>query len=269
MFTRIQNLRKSKIIISLFVVLFIFLILVTAFFLRSPVLIVTDNSFIMLYGPERLDRTRRSISRELFRQVIPVTVSESAGPDLVAFAVESSSKKPWAVLFPFRYYEGARLYKEGRLETAVLVVGGRGSRPVEEELLVFANSDTRVDLYRAGLCAALLAGDKRVLFFTEGLLLATFREAFMEGLRAQGHLEEPVFMDSFFDYHQYPDIGCVVVAGPASRFFQRNLDIPVILFSWIDPALSPRSVKVVFDDSPWALATKILKSLPPPGHSSF
>jgi hypothetical protein len=31
-------------------------------------------------------------------------------------------------------------------------------------------------------------------------------------------------------------------------------DIPAILFSWLDPALTPADVVVIFDDSPWALA---------------
>jgi hypothetical protein len=218
----------------------------------------------MLYGPERLKAKRFRTSLALFRRVIPVPVSESAGPDLVALAAESASNAPMAVLFPYRYLEGGRFYKENHQEVPVLVMGGKPESK-EGEPLAFVRTDTDRDLYRAGLCAAFLAGEKRVLFFSDGILQNEYREAFLEGLRIQGYLDDPIYVNAYTDYSNYSDIGCVIVAGAAAKFFEQNLDIPVILFSWIDPALCPRTVKLVFDDSPWTQAVKALKVLPLPG----
>jgi hypothetical protein len=55
----------------------------------------------------------------------------------------------------------------------------------------------------------------------------------------------------------------------AEYFLEKNQDIPVILFSWVDPAVTPSRVKVVFDDSPWAqvgAAVKILAGEKEPGN---
>jgi hypothetical protein len=50
------------------------------------------------------------------------------------------------------------------------------------------------------------------------------------------------------------NVSCAVVAGAAASFLERNEAIPVILFSWMDPAMTSREIKIIFDDSPWALA---------------
>ena len=49
------------------------------------------------------------------------------------------------------------------------------------------------------------------------------------------------------------------------RFLEQGLDIPLLLFSWTDPAMTPQTVKIVFNDSIWAMAPRALKSMPPPG----
>jgi len=228
------------------------------FLIRSPVLIVTDPSFSHIYGTVRLKLKELTISGKLFRRVATVTVAESAGPDHVALIVEKSAGSPKAVFFPYRYLAGARLYKENHPKVPVFVTGGQ--KPQGETSLGFILTDTVEDLYRAGLCASFLAKDKRILFFSDGSIRNENRDAFREGTRAQGALSDPIYMNAQTDYASYTDIGCVVLAGPATRFLDRNLKIPVILFSWIDPALTPQVVKLTFDDSPWILAEKALKS---------
>jgi hypothetical protein len=52
----------------------------------------------------------------------------------------------------------------------------------------------------------------------------------------------------------------VVIAGPAANFLDQDLEIPVILFSWADPGLTPRTVKLIFDDSPPALSVPAIRS---------
>ena len=255
--------RRRKKRLPLLIVLVFFAALGGVFLLRSPVLIVADPSFNQLYGPLRLTLQGIKASLELFRRVVPVTIAESAGPDLAALAVEGKSKSPWAVFFPFRYLEGAKFYKENHLKVPVLVTGAENQNPQEDTGLTFINIDTALDLYRAGSCAALLAGEKKVLFFNDGNLKPEYMEAFWQGLRDQDFSGDPVYVNVSADYSAYSEIGCVVVAGPAGKFLERNLNIPVILFSWINPALTPRSVKVVFDDSPWALAAEVLRGFSP------
>jgi len=252
-----ELLKKNRIKI---IVLLAFAILAGAFYLRSPVIIVEDNSFNQLYGTTRLSFRVIKYSLELFCRVIPVTVYESAGNDLVALAVETVSRSPRAVLFPDRYLEGARLYKEKNPEIPVIVMKGREYIPADETALVFAGTDIITDLYRAGLSAAILAGDKKTVFFYERNPEYEQREAFLEGLASQGSDEEPVFLPITLDYSSLPEAGCVVVYGPAAKFLENTPKIPVILFSWVDPALTPRAVKLVFDDSPWALALDTLKA---------
>jgi hypothetical protein len=51
------------------------------------------------------------------------------------------------------------------------------------------------------------------------------------------------------------------MTGTPPSFLESGTKIPVILFSWMDPAASSGDVKIVFDDSPWALASEAVKSL--------
>ena len=257
-----ELLKKNRFLI---IVLLFFIILAGAFYLRSPVIVITDNSFIQLYGRIRLSFSTARSSLELFRRVIPVTVYESAGNDLVALAVESASRSPMAVVFPDRYLEGAQLYKEKNPGVPVIVMTGTEYVPIDDTALVYTGTDITTDLYRAGLSAAILAGDKKTLFFYERNLENEQREAFLEGLAIQGSGEEPVFLPIALDYTSYADIGCVVIFGPAVKFLENTPKIPVILFSWLNPAMTPRAVKLVFDDSPWALLTDTLRAPLLPG----
>jgi hypothetical protein len=230
------------------------------FFDRPPVLIVTDISFSQLYGPERLERETRRIALSFYRQVIQVLVDEGAGPELVAIAVEDAFDEPWAVIFPYRYLEGARRYREAMPETQILIIGSSVGSALGGFSVVF--TDTNTDLYRAGMAAALFTGEKRPLFFSDGTLSEELRDVFRQGLADNGSLSEPLFLNTTSSYSSWAEIGCVVVAGPAARFAEQNLDIPIILFSWIDPSLTPETVKIVFDDSHLTLAVDALRAMP-------
>jgi hypothetical protein len=252
---------KKVLLLSIIIALLVFFgFALRAFSDRPPLLIVTDISFSQLYGPERLEQQTRRISLSFFRQVIQVLVDESAGPELVAIAAEEAFDEPWAVIFPYRYLEGARRYKEAMPETPVFVIGG--STRSTEEAFSSVFTDTRTDLYRAGLAAALFTGEKIPLFFSDGILSEELREVFRQGLADNGCLQEPTFLYAASNYSSWAEIGCVVVAGPASRFAEQNLDIPIILFSWIDPSLTPGTVKIVFDDSHLTLAVEALRAMP-------
>jgi len=253
--------RKKFLVLSIVIALLLISgFALRVFFSRPPVLIVTDISFSQLYGPERLERETRRISTSFFRQVIQVPVDESAGPELVAIAAQEAFGEPWAVIFPYRYLEGARRYREAMPETPVLVIGGSPRSTEEAFSSVF--TDTHTDLYRAGMAAALFTGEKTPLFFSDGSLSDELREVFRQGLTDNDCLQEPVFFSATSSYSSWTEIGCVVVAGPAARFAEQNLDIPIILFSWIDPSLTPGTVKLVFDDSHLTLAVEALRAMP-------
>jgi hypothetical protein len=232
-----------------------------AFMFRPPVLIVTDESFNLLYGVWRGRLKQVESSLKLLRRVITVPVAESAGPDVITLAVKAAASSAHAVIFPYRYEAGARRYHEENPDVPALVLGGRARAAPVDSGPGMIRTDTAADFYRAGLCAALFAQDSEggILVFQDGTMTATDREAFLEGLRSQDFAKNPVYLSVNSDYSAWQNVSCVVVNGPASRFFDQNLKIPVILFSWIDPGITPQSVKVVFDDSFWALVVKAVK----------
>ncbi|MCL2374269.1 MAG: hypothetical protein FWC65_03395 [Treponema sp.] len=261
------GIKKKRTLRALAALLVVF-ILAGVFFSRPPVLVIADSSFYLIYGSQRQRLAAMRASLDLFRRVIVVPVSEHAGPDVIALVAEAVSRSPKAVLFPQRYFDGALQYRERNPGVPVLVMWGRNP-PLAEFApappgLVFVRTDTAADLFRAGASAAVLAGETPgVLFFADGALQDQCRLAFQSGLASQGSAAIPTFMDASVDYSSFSGIGCVVVAGPALRFLERNLSIPVILFSWIDPSITPRSVRMVFDDSPLALAAAAVRALSP------
>jgi hypothetical protein len=228
---------------------------------------VSDLPFNSLYGTRRGAKKQRELALRFFRPVKNVAVTENAGPDMVVFAVEESAKTPYAVLFPYRYYEGARRYLEKYPGVPALILGDRGPPdPALRDLFpgeaLFARADARTDYYRAGLAAAFLARGRpgRPLCFHDGRISPAERAALRAGLRDGGCGEAPLFLEGGGGYAEWQEVSSVILGGPGAAFLDRNLKIPAVLFSWIDPALTPGAVKVVFDDSPWALGAGALEA---------
>jgi hypothetical protein len=94
----------------------------------------------------------------------------------------------------------------------------------------------------------------KILFLRDDLVSPEDWEAFKQGLKAEEYLSAPFDVRNGADYAVPGDIACAVLTGAAEPFFSQDLSLPVILFSWVDPALTNSMVKVVFDDSPWAQA---------------
>jgi len=253
--------RRAKIVIPAVILIpvLVFFAARGVFLYRSPLVVVTDSSFMTLYGPKRLRKMEFRLSYKLFRKVIPVYVGENAGPDQISLAAEDAFQKPLAVLFPHRYMSGANFYKENHPDTPVYITTGRNRRSTSKEAVTFIRTDIKTDLYRAGLCAALLAGEGTILFISDETVPNENREVFIEGLRAQDYTKNPTWGRYNSDFSASSTLSCVVIAGPVGDFFEKRPDTPVILFSLADPDFTPRSVMVVFDDSPYALALKELK----------
>ncbi|MDR2630713.1 MAG: hypothetical protein LBC60_07305 [Spirochaetaceae bacterium] len=243
------------------VIIFIPLLWAGMFFSRSPVLVVTDPFFDALYGIRRTWEKRLELSVRFFRPVKPVFIGENAGEDMVPFAVEAVSARPFCVFFPFRYSDGARRYVRQHPNVPSVVLGGRLSPPQGEEDLLFFGTDTVLDMYRAGLCvAALVLPEEEVFVFPDPLMSRSDRDAFLEGLRAGEYMKDPLYMNVYADLSSRMGISVVMTGTPPS-FLAGGIKIPVVLFSWMDPAVSSRDVKLVFDDSPWALAEEALNIL--------
>ncbi|MDR1058704.1 MAG: hypothetical protein LBL43_04065 [Treponema sp.] len=239
---------------AVFLLSFLFVILLGAlwFFSRPPVLLLTDMTFEVLYGRDRGRGERLAASLGLFRRIVPVPIAESAGPEVILLAAEEAAAAPHCVLFPYRFLEGGRRYREQHPEIPALVLGGR-VRDIHEGT-VYTN--TQFDMYRAGAAAALIAGDNpgAVLVFTDGWTGESDRRAFQTGLRDQGSAGTPLYLNGGQEEYNFDqEIACAVIAGPAPVYFDLNLKAPLILFSWANPAQTPWMVKVIFDDSPWGV----------------
>jgi hypothetical protein len=268
--------RGKRNVFFLIIVAVLVLLSCGVFLLRAPVLLVTDAPFDALYGGTRALIKRIETSLRLFRRVRPVRVGADAGSDIVAFTVEEAARSPYLVLFPYRYLEGARRYADALPETPVFVQGEQ-SRQTDAETLGFIGTDSATDFYRAGLCAALIAANAPqsveaqevapqqvvgdILVFQSEPIPLEWSEAFLAGLQEKGFNREPKYLSVAEDYSDTQNVICVVMSGQATTFLERNLNIPVILFSWVDPALTSQAVTVVFDDSPWALLVRVARSM--------
>lgn len=259
--------------------LFLILVLPGAiFFFRAPVLIVSDLPFIGLYGPSRLWHRRVENSIALFRRVKPVLVADNAGPDLVAFAVEEADARPFCVIFPYRYVDGGRRYAGQFPEVPVIILDTRpegapslsgppGESP-DSGRLITLKTRRQEDFFRAGFMAGCFfrageAGETGagggILVFQEKSLSRADKDALMAGVRKSEVDRLPLFLNSPAEYGGLAEASCVILSGPAAEFLDRSLAIPQILFSWLDPAMTPWETLVIFDDSPWALAPEAVR----------
>jgi hypothetical protein len=236
------------------------------FLVRSPVLIVTDESFVSLYGASRSRTESIRPSLALFRRVKNVTVADDAGGDVVQFAIAEASEKPFCVLFPLRFAQAARIYREQNPEVPVILLEGRYEqdaraaafaigRDNDEDYFIY-QTDIEADFYRAGLAAGIIDGEKngKMAVFLESRIQKQASEAFSRALKDAEKPVQTSFFTTFAQFSNPTDVSCVVLAGIGAEFLEKNFNIPVIFFSWLDPALIPSDVILVFDDSPWVQA---------------
>jgi hypothetical protein len=240
------------------------------FHTRSPVLIVTEQSFIDLYGEARIRGEALRSSLALFRPVKTVAVTNDAGDDIVRFAIDDVSSRPFCVLFPLRFARAARLYRGQYPGIPVVLLEGRF--PDNENPSAFAidgdisdyfiyKTDIDADFYRTALAAAALDKGKngKIVVFLEPGLRRQAREAFLQALNDIESPLEPLFFTSFSQFSEMPDISCVVMAGIGSEYLDEKSGVPVIFFTWIDPSFLPADVVLVVNDSPWAQAVQAVK----------
>jgi hypothetical protein len=233
------------------------------FMLRPPALILSDAGSDALYGPRRVLIRQAGLSLRFFRRVKRILIAENASPEAVVFAIEEGGR-PWAVLGHSRYLWGLDQYARQHPDLRVAVIR---EGPAPEPALsgggpesVFA--DTRLNSWRAGRCAAILAGEGggQILVFQDQENFPVNRDAFLAGLQEENGSLNPVYLNGAAGYSPWDQVRCVVLGGPADSYFNQNSQVPALLFTWMDPALSPFTVKIIGDDSPWAMAPEIFRS---------
>jgi len=241
----------------------------TVFYLRSPVLIVTDESFLELYSGERAEREAMLTSLALFRQVKTVSVANDAGYDIVPVAILEMSPNPYCVIFPLRFARSARLFNEQNPGIPAIILEGRyqeSETPTETAIgsdissFFIYKTDINNDFYNAGLASSAIDQGKNgnvVVFIEKNLPQA--RENFLRGLNDYGNLLETRFFTNFSQYSEIQNLSCIVLAGSGADIIEKNRGVPVILFTWINPLLLPLETALIIDDSPWAQAHQAVK----------
>ncbi|MDR1127433.1 MAG: hypothetical protein LBL06_04810 [Treponema sp.] len=240
------------------------------FFSRAPVLLVTDAAFNELYGEQRILVRSIETQARLFRRVRQVIIGDEASPDLVSIAVMSAAQEraPFCVLFPSRYSEGAKLFSTQNPQTLVVVVGAKQASDTKGETgVISVQTDVEADLFRAGVCAAILgkasvvsgenSEQRRVAVLQKTPLSQAERTSLSDGLK-EGEFSNVQYMmanSNFIDMA----FTVIVMLGPSNSLLDQHLKTPVVLFSWLDPVFAASSVKVIFDDSLWAQATQVVK----------
>jgi hypothetical protein len=241
---------------------------VVLFFARSPVLIVTDAPFAALYGASHLQQQQISASLTLFRPVKPVMVADGVSADMVSLAVAEASAQPFCVLFARSQAAAARHYHERFPEIPAVLLRGLATVPElspPDGFLCVYGTDRETDLYRAGLFAGILGGTKPAenpeesnvrtyVMRQDRSVQASGRELFSQGVKEQDPEAVVIFANTTAQIPDMKVISSIVLLGVGGDFLEKNPQMPIILFSWLDPTLSAQEVAVQFDDSAWALA---------------
>jgi hypothetical protein len=150
--------------------------------LRPPVVIVTDRAYLALYGQKRAETKQRLLTLRLWRRVRFAPVADDAGVEAAAFAVGALSAAPALVIFPESFSDGAELYAaelktKGRTgKTNVFLSRSRGGDGEwHGEGIALLETDRLTDLYRAALCAAVIAkgGEGDVVVWARRIRLRT------------------------------------------------------------------------------------------------
>jgi hypothetical protein len=255
--------KSQRTLIIFFSVVLLILIVIGIFFSRAPVLIVSDHYFNDLYGKNRTLFAEIRSSINLFRPVRTVIVAEDIAADGIAFAVSEASDNPFCVYFPYRYVDGARNYQEQFPSIKTILHAGRENASRLQEQFSIIQTDTNIDLYRAGFSAARIAqgNEGKILCYIRNRGNTEERNSFEAGLKDGGREGDALFIDLNRNYSDDEDVSCIVLTGTSQDTFITDEVIPIILFSWADPDYFSPQVNVIFNDSPWESVASAVKML--------
>jgi len=255
-------LKKLIIITASFALAFLLIFII--YLVRAPVLIVTDLGFIPFYGERRIKSESLRSSLSLFRRVKTVGIADDAADEVVKMAVSDISRRPYCVIFPFRFSGAARLYREQYSGVPVVILEGMQVNSSSGSVLESSINDYFIyqtdiahDFHLAGLAAAALDIKKsgQIAVFMDNKLQLEAKKPFLDAIDTQN----VVFFNSFSGDAEYPEFSCIVLAGTGAGILEERTDVPVIAFTWIDPELLPGNIIAVFNDSPWSQAVKSVR----------
>jgi hypothetical protein len=243
---------------------------VIVYFARSPVLLVTDEAFVTIYGQSRIRSASKAASFALFRRIRTVLIADDAGNDIVHIAVKDVSSRPYCVLFPLRFAHAARIYREQNPEIPVVILEGRylgGENPALFAAGINFNdyfiykTDFDDEFYKAGLIAAAIDNGKngKIAVFLQSHLQIQAKTVFLQAL---GSINKPLdtrFFTSFSEFAEIPDISCVVLIEEGAEYFDNNSGVPVVFFTWNNPLFIPPDAVILVDDSPWVQAVQAVR----------
>jgi hypothetical protein len=218
-------------------------------------------------------------------------IADGAGTDIVVLAIAEASKQPWCVIFPRNQALAATRFHTQFPETSIALLSGlvpASELPSPDGFLCVYGTDRETDLYRAGILAGIL-GDvplkpvkqaekpggktekqdekqkktvevpqepvqKTYVLWQDRFVQGGGRELFSRGLRERCPESTVIFANSVNDIPSMNKISCAVLTGAGIEYLEKSPRMPVLLFSWMDPAVAARELAVLFDDSIWALA---------------
>ena len=282
--------KRIRLLVVLGIVCAAFAVPYLIFMIRQPVLIITEAPFAALHGEANLRRQRISASLTLFRRVKPVKIADGVSHDMVIFAISEGSSRPFCVLFPYTQAQAALRFHEQFPEIPAVVLSGLASVSglFPDGFLCVYGTDREIDLYRAGLCAGILGSARRNLarqadkqaqqdeiqsesaappadapqtyvLWQDRFMQGAGRELFSRGVQEEDPESNAIFINLAIQMPDIKTVACLALTGAGFEYLERNPPIPLILFSWMDPALTAREVAVQFDDSPWALAVPAVR----------
>lgn len=233
--------------------------LVSVFLLRAPIVVVTDAPFESLYGVRRASLRRISASLAMFRAVSPAIIVPDASPEAAVQAIAAVSEDPRIVLFPHRYRQHAHAYAEAEPGVPSVVVGGSPKERKEDpsaSVAVFPLSlyaDLDADLYAAGVAAAGFGEDRMGRPLLAGPAIGDAQaDSFARGLSAGGLGHSPLVSTSALP-RSGEAVSCLVLLPGAEDVDRIPSDLPLILFSWVDPRYAPPGTVLLIDDSLYGL----------------
>ena len=247
---------------------------------RSPVLVVTDASFAALYGIERVKLQQVYSSLNLFRPVKNVELADGISDDVLIITLQEKSVNPYCIIFHSSFSSAAEYYHREYPNNLLVLLGGRNpedSLPQPDETLYIYASDTELDLYRAGYFSGLLnikdinifrlaqilnvpdVQEKKIIGLTiDDSITDLMQNTFSRGVDEISGKAEIIYAATSSDLPQY-NLSSVVFAGSCDDFLDKPSNVPVILFSWLDPVFTSDNVIIVLDDSPWAQTITAVK----------
>ena len=255
-------------------ILFVFL---TVLLVRRPVVVVTDKFFTTLYGPRREQAKMLESTLRTQRRVRIFRVGDETDNSATARRLSMEIKNPYCVIFPFRYFQIAALYAEENPGTKAYVLSERNLSQPATGKAIYVPAAWREDFKKAGYLAAMISyisqnravegeardgrstnAHKTILLLTQENPLSEAQEGFEEGLK-QGNW--PGVHNILSNAASLPQSSIVstIILAPASSFVQGSTNVPSIVFSALDLHLLPDFIKIVMDDSPWAMLPSLVQ----------